>query len=333
MKTIPPVLATLPRQPLGFLPTPVIRLQNLEKLLKGPRILMKRDDQTGLGLGGNKTRKLEYLVGAAMQMHADCLITAGAAQSNHCRQTAAAAAHSGLECHLALGGSPPHIFTGNLLLDNLFGAHFHWSGEQRKGENIPAIEQLLREQGKNPYIIPYGGSNKIGAAGFAAALFELERQLQVLGESVNHIIFASSSGGTHSGMMVAKKILQASYQLVGINIDKDEVYGMELSEYILQLAEQTSMHLGTPLSFGKKDVTLNEDYLGDGYGIIGEREREAIALTARHEGILLDPVYTGRAMGGMIDMIRAGNFGTDETVLFWHTGGSPALFAYGDLLQ
>lgn len=333
MKTYPPKLTALPRHPLGFLPTPVVRLKNLEKILEGPRILMKRDDQTGLGLGGNKTRKLEYLVGAALQSQADCLITAGAAQSNHCRQTAAAAASTGLECHLALGGDPPENFSGNLLLDKLFGASFHWSGEQRKGENIPNIEMQLRERGKTPYIIPYGGSNEIGAIGFVAALLELQHQLEILNETIDYIFFASSSGGTHSGMMVAKKILQAPYQLIGINIDKDEVNGMELADYIFQLANKIAAHLGTQFSFAKKDVVLVEDYLGGGYGVIGALEREAISLTARHEGILLDPVYTGRAMGGMIDMIRQGKYHKDETVLFWHTGGSPALFAYGDSLQ
>jgi D-cysteine desulfhydrase len=327
---------TMARKPLGFLPTPLIRLNNLERYLGGPRILMKRDDQTGLGFGGNKTRKLEYLLGDALQQGADCLITAGAAQSNHCRQTAAAAAACGLECHLALGGAPPKSFQGNLLLDMLFGARIHWSGELRKGENIPAIAENLRAENKTPYIIPYGGSNAIGAMGFVAAMYELENQLEEMDEHIDHIVFASSSGGTHSGMMVGRELAGAAYTLIGINIDKDEINGMSLDDQIIHLAENTAGLIDidfTPKKKDlKKDLDLNAEYLGEGYGVVGSLEREAISLTARYEGILLDPVYTGRAMGGMLDMIRSSRFSKDETVLFWHTGGSPALFAYGDLL-
>ena len=294
---------------------------------------MKRDDQTGLGLGGNKTRKLEFLIGDALDRHADCIITAGAAQSNHCRQTAAAAAASGLECHLALGGRRPDKITGNLLLDRLFGAIVHWSGNMRKGENIPQICDQLKKVGKKPYVIPYGGSNVIGALGFVEAMFELELQLEAAGIGIDHIIFASSSGGTHSGMMVGKKLLKQSYSLTGINIDKDEVYGMELAEYILKLAGETANYLELENTFTLDDIDLNDAYLGDGYGVVGETEREAIHFTAQHEGILLDPVYTGRAMGGLLDMIRQGKYSRGESVLFWHTGGSPALFAYEDKLQ
>lgn len=323
----------LPRQRLGFFPTPLVRLQNLEKVLGAPKLLMKRDDQTGLGLGGNKTRKLEFLIGEAIALGADAVITAGAAQSNHCRQTAAAAAQCGLECHLALGGTPPAELSGNLLLNTLFGAEIHWSGEMRKGENIPTIVAGLQQQGKKPYIIPYGGSNETGASGFVAAMIELQQQLAAAGEQVDHIVFASSSGGTHSGMMVGRDILGAGFQLIGVNIDKDEVYGMALDKYIIHLANTTANHLKLNSTFSQDDVQLSSDYLGDGYGVIGDLEREAISLTAGNEGILLDPVYTGRAMGGLIDMIRKGRFTQEETILFWHTGGSPALFAYGDDLR
>lgn len=326
-------LANFPHYRLGYLPTPLMRMRNLEKIFCGPRIFIKRDDQTGLSLGGNKTRKLEFLIGDALYRGADCIISAGAAQSNHCRQTAAAAATCGLECHLALGGDPPQVYRGNLLLDSLFGAHIHWSGEMRKGENISAIAKKLLHQGKTPYIIPYGGSNSTGALGFVAAMGELEKQLYDNRCVIDHIIFASSSGGTHSGMMVGKQILQAEYNLIGINIDKDEVFGMQLGEYIKKLANETAKNLAIPHTFQLREVKLIDSYLGEGYGIIGDLEREAIALTARHEGILVDPVYTGRAIGAMLDMIRRGNFGEEESVLFWHTGGSPALFAYDNELQ
>ncbi len=324
---------TIPRYSLGFFPTPLMRLQNLESLLGGPRLFMKRDDQTGLGLGGNKTRKLEYFLGDAVAKGADCIITAGAAQSNHCRQTAAAAASCGMECHLALGGSAPENVNGNLLLDKLFGAHLHWSGEKRKGENMAKIAEDLEGNGKNSYIIPYGGSNEIGATGFVAAMHELHLQLRSMGEAISHIVFASSSGGTHSGMLLGRAELNESYKLIGINIDKDETFGMPLQEYILLLSGKTAGHLGSRHTFTDTDIDLNCDYFGKGYGVIGELEQAAIALTARHEGILLDPVYTGRAMGGLLDMIRNGRFSSDDSVLFWHTGGSPALFAYADQLS
>lgn len=302
-------------------------------MLGGPRILMKRDDQTGLGFGGNKTRKLEFLMGDAINSGCDSVITAGAAQSNHCRQTAAAAATCGVECHLALGGEPPDTVQGNLLLDHLFGAAIHWTGDRRKGEDIPALVESLKAKGKSPYVIPYGGSNKVGALGFVLAIAELQQQLTSAGEKVDHIVFASSSGGTHSGMMVGNSILGNRFNLVGINIDKDEVFGMSLADFILHLAEETAGHIQLTSSFPKKMLNLSDDYLGGGYGIVGDPEMEALSLVARLEGIVLDPVYTGRAMAGLFDMIRRGVFSKSETVLFWHTGGSPALFAYGETLQ
>ncbi len=333
MEIYPTKIRALPRKPLGFLPTPLIRLQNLERAYNGLKIFMKRDDLTGLAFGGNKIRKLEFLIGDAIQAGADCIITAGAAQSNHCRQSAAAAAVSGLECHLALGGHKPDKYTGNLLLDALCGATIHWCGNERKGEKIPEICQKLKNAGKKPYVIPYGGSNIVGALGFVAAIYELEMQLQAHKISLDHIVFASSSGGTHSGMLVGKMLLRQKYRLTGVNIDKDEVFGMQLSEYILKLANDTAQYLEADHTFDIKEIDLNDDYLGGGYGIIGKREREAISLTATHEGILLDPVYTGRAMGGMLDMIREGRYAKGESILFWHTGGSPALFAYEDILH
>ena len=328
------ILDRMARKSLGFLPTPVVPLPALSKHLGGPAILMKRDDQTGLALGGNKTRKLEFLLGDALAQGADVVVTGGAAQSNHCRQTAAAAAVCGLGCHLALGGTEPAELNGNLLLDRLLGATIHWSGAYRKGENIPAICDVLRESGRQPYVIPYGGSNAIGAAGFAAAMPELALQLGPEAAGVSHIVFASSSGGTHAGLMVGKVLCGLGARVVGINIDKDESGGMTLGEHILHLAGATAALLGLDHTFTAADLILRDDYIGAGYGVIGDREREAISLTARLEGILLDPVYTGRAMGGLIDMIGNGEIGPGDRVLFWHTGGSPALFAHaGELVM
>ncbi|MBL4673949.1 MAG: D-cysteine desulfhydrase family protein [Arenicella sp.] len=320
------------KQALGFFPTPIVELSNLSKVLGGPKIWMKRDDNTGLALGGNKTRKLEYILGDALACGADTIITAGAAQSNHCRQTAAAAASLQLECHLVLGGEKPDIVNGNLMLDMLFGCHIHWAGVNRKGDDIPQIMEQLKQSGKKPYVVPYGGSNELGALAFVEALKELEIQFQAIDEPVTHIVFASSSGGTQAGLMLGKKMLGASYQIVGINIDKGEIANVSFDQHILSLANSTAKFMGVKHAFSKQDLILNSDYVGEGYGVFGDLEHEAISLTAQTEGILLDPVYTGRAMGGLFDMIRSGKINKKDSVLFWHTGGVPALFAYPNIV-
>jgi D-cysteine desulfhydrase len=316
---------------LGLFPTPITMLSRLSSVLGGPEIFMKRDDLSGLALGGNKTRKLEYLFYDAIAKGCDTVITAGAAQSNHCRQTAAAAALLHKSCHLVLGGCPPKTASGNLLLDNLFGSQVHWSGDHRKGEEIPEIVERLKAEGRQPYVIPYGGSNELGAYGFVHAMAELETQLDT--SAITHIVFASSSGGTHAGMMLGKVLLHKAYRLIGINIDKGETDSIPFADFILDLANRTSLSINSERRFSAEDLVLNGDYVGEGYGVVGELEREAISLTAENEAILLDPVYTGRAMGGLIDMIRGGEFSKTDKVLFWHTGGVPALFAYADSLE
>ena len=324
----------LPRCSLGFFPTPIVKLARLTERLSGPRIFMKRDDLTGLGLGGNKVRKLEFLVGEALAQGCDALITGGAAQSNHCRQTAAAAAACGLACHLVLGGQAPPIPEGNLLLDQLFGAVIHWTGELRKGEKIPEIAESLRSAGRRPYVVPYGGSNTTGAAGFVEAVRELTQQLSESAESITHIVFASSSGGTQAGLTVGKSLFGLDSKLIGIGIDKGASGDVPFAEHVLRLANATAERLGVRDRFSASDVTIRNDYLGDGYGVVGELERRAIHMLAQTEGILLDPVYTGRAMGGLIDMIERGELSREHSVLFWHTGGTPALFPYArDLIE
>jgi len=323
----------LPKASLGYFPTPLIELTRLSKTLGGPNIYMKRDDNTGLALGGNKTRKLEYIMGDALAKGADTVITAGAIQSNHCRQTAGAAASLGLECHLVLGGEEPEQPQGNLLLDKVYGCHIHWAGENRKGEDIPVLVAQLKAEGKKPYVIPYGGSNELGAVAFIEAYKELNAQREALKVDFSHIIFASSSGATHAGLMLGNKMLETHSQIVGINIDKGEMDKVPFDEHIVSLANSTAQLIAADYQFTADDLLLNSDYVGDGYGVIGELEKEAIALTAQNEGILLDPVYTGRAMGGLIDMIRTGQIKATDNVLFWHTGGAPALFAYADDLD
>lgn len=324
-------LEKIDKTSLGFFPTPLVELSRLSQFLGGPKIFMKRDDLTGLALGGNKTRKLEYILADALKQGCDTIITAGAAQSNHCRQTAAAAAKLNLQCHLLLGGEAPVKAQGNLLLDHIFDCHIHWTGSNRKGEDIARIFAQLQTAGKKPYIVPYGGSNELGAVSFIDAVAELQQQKNS-GE-FSHVVFASSSGGTHAGLILGKQIYNKTFELVGINIDKESNSTLPFDQQITQLVNSTAKLIGLDYTFSKDQLVLNADYVGDGYGIVGPQENEAIALTAKFEGILLDPVYTARAMSGLIHLIRSGKIGKNDEVLFWHTGGAPSLFAYADDLN
>ena len=321
-------LHDLPRVRINHLPTPMARLDRLSDTLGGPRILIKRDDLTGPALGGNKTRKLEFLLGDALRQSCDTVITGGAMQSNHSRQTAGAAAAVGLECHLALGGEKPRVASGNLLLDHLFGAVIHWCGEQTKGERIPEIAEQLRQRGRKPYVIPYGGSNTIGAAAFVEAIRELTTQLE--DTSVDAIVIASASGGTHAGMTVGIDAHGLKAALVGIAVDRHDPGDPTYESQLASLANDTARMLGLHGSYDENSFALRYEYYGAGYAIMGNAEREAIRLVASCEGLILDPVYTGRAMAGLIDMVKKGEYSPDETVLFRHTGGTPAIFGYAD---
>lgn len=319
-------LKAIPRARLCYLPTPVVELARLGRLLGGPRIFMKRDDLTGLGLGGNKTRKLEFLVGDALARGCDAVVTGGAMQSNHCRQTSAAAAAAGLECHLALGGEEPPSPTGTLLLDRLFGAIVHWCGGDTKGERIPAIAEELRAKGRKPYVIPFGGSNGVGALGFAAAMLELAEQLGALDARVSAVVLPSSSGGTQAGMVLGAAMRGLPVETIGISIDRDAPGEPPYEAELADIANAAAALVGLETGFAPKDFLVRYGYLGGGYAVVGELEREAVRLVASREGILLDPVYNGRAMGALIDMIRRGELSGREAVLFWHTGGIPAIF-------
>lgn len=319
------------RLSLGVFPTPIQKLPSFSEYLGGPLISVKRDDLSGLAFGGNKVRKLEYILAQARHENADTIITAGAIQSNHCRQTAAAAARLNLACHLVLGGEAPSTVNGNLLLDKLFGCHIHWSGEHRKGEDIPMLYEALIAQGNKPYIVPYGGSNESGVFSFVHAMQELCKQSGTV-MPYSHIILASSSGATQAGIMLGNELADQQCEVIGIAIDKSESVDFSLSEKIVMLANKTADKMKINKKFTLRDVKLDDNYLGAGYGIVGAAEKEAIRLLATTEGILLDPVYTGRAMAGLIDYVNKGKVGRDDHVLFWHTGGLPALFAYADEL-
>ncbi|MGD8584456.1 MAG: D-cysteine desulfhydrase family protein [Chloroflexota bacterium] len=323
-----------PRYParvsLAHLPTPLEKMERLTGYLKGPQLFIKRDDQTGLALGGNKTRKLEFLVADALAQGKNHLITTGAAHSNHCRQTAAAAASQGLGCTLVLRGQPPSgPLTGNLLLDHLLGAEFCWAGERSPELVMQETAEALLDRGRQPYIVPLGGSNIIGDTAYVLAMGETMDQLAAAGEMVDVIAVATSSGGTQAGLVLGARVYGFQGRILGISIDQD---AEEFKTVITELAEGTAERLGLGAMSLAGDVLINDDYLGDGYGVVGDLERRAINLLASQEGIPLDPVYTGRAMGGLLDLIKQGAFSRQDRVLFWHTGGTPGLFTYGEQL-
>jgi len=320
----------LPRVPIAHLPTPLEEMPRLSEALGGPRLLVKRDDQTGLAAGGNKARKLEFLVADALEKRADTIITAGAVQSNHARQTAAAAAKFGLRACLVLGGERPEHWTGNLLLNELLGADIRWAGERDSAQVMEEVAEEMARLGHRPYIVPIGGSNPVGSAGYVAAMEELMGQLAEQGLRVDRVVFPTGSGGTQDGLVVGAKALGFAGQIEGISVSRTK---KSLNPRLEELGAETAAFLGLDLSFASEDFIIHDDYLGEGYARMGPPEREAIRLAARTEGLLVDPVYTGRAMAGLIDLIRRGVFGLDETVLFWHTGGTPALFAYADELE
>lgn len=313
-------MKAIPRVELAHLPTPVHTLPRLSVHLGGPELWIKRDDLTGLAFGGNKTRKLETLCATARAENAELLITAGAIQSNHCRQTAAAAARLGLDCILVLVGQSPELPSANLLLDHLLGSEIRWATKADRDRTLQTVFEEVKATGRKPFLIPYGGSNPIGAAAYAIALQEL------IDQEINPdwIVFATSSGGTQAGLLAGARLLGFRGRILGISVDER---ASDLRPRIAQLAGETAALLRGSTTFSEPDVIVNDNYLGGGYAVMGAAEREAIELFAQYEGILVDPVYTGRVAAGLIDLIRKGFFGKKDRILFWHTGGTPALFA------
>jgi D-cysteine desulfhydrase len=313
------------RVSIAHLPTPLERLPRLTAQLGGPELWIKRDDQTGLATGGNKARKLEFLVADALAQGAATLVTAGAAQSNHARQTAAAAAKFGLGCTLVLRGAEPPQAQGNLLLDRLLGAQVIWAGGEPLAEAMAQAAGELQAAGHRPYVVPYGGSNPSGASGYVAAMEELLAQCAERDLHFDHVVLASSSGGTQAGLAVGARALRHTGRILGISVDEP---ADALRRKLAGLATATAERLGLGFTFMPEDFAVDDGYLGGGYGVVGDLEREALRTLARMEGVLLDPVYTGRAFGGLLDLVRRGTFRSDERVLFWHTGGTAGVFAY-----
>jgi D-cysteine desulfhydrase family pyridoxal phosphate-dependent enzyme len=304
--------------PLAHGPTPIEPLDRLTDWLGGPRLLVKRDDQTGLALGGNKARKLEHLCAEALALGCDTLVTGGGPQSNHCRMTAAAANRLGLECHLALAGPATGPPTGNLLLDHLLGARLHATGAREYYEieaSIAAVAEQVRTEGRRPYPIPVGGASVTGALGYVDAALELAGQLA---EPVDWIVVADGSGGTHAGLLAG---LEERPRILGIDVGTRP----DLDERVPELAAATAAAVKRPAPAG--DLHIDHTRFGAGYGKPTPECLEAIRAAARLEGLILDPVYTGKAMAGLIGWVREGRLTERHSVLFWHTGGAPALFA------
>ncbi len=324
-------IARFPRIHLAHLPTPLERLDRLTRELGGPEIWIKRDDCTGLSTGGNKTRKLEFLMAEAQAQGADLVMTQGATQSNHARQTAAFAAKLGMDCHLLLEDrtqytDPNYHNNGNVFLDHLHGA----TNEKRESgldmnAEMEAVADMFRAQGRKVYTIPGGGSNPTGALGYVNCALEMLAQANERGLVIDHILHATGSCGTQAGLVVGLKAMNSQIPLLGIGVRAARA---EQEENVFRLASATAHKLGCPDVVNPEDVVANCDYVGAGYGLPAADTLEAISMFAQLESILLDPVYSGKGAAGLIDLIRQGRFKQGERVVFLHTGGSAALFAY-----
>jgi len=329
-------LSQFPRVTLAHLPTPLEHLPRLSRHLGGPEIFVKRDDCTGLATGGNKTRKLEFSMADALERGADTIVTVGAVQSNHVRQTAAAARKLGLECEVLLEHciSEPtdaYLNSGNILLDRIFGATLHpYPGGTDFDEALSAVAEEVRARGGEPYIIPVGASNPVGALGYVNCASELLTQIKNAELDVGHIVTATGSAGTQAGMIVGLRAMHSDVPLLGIGVSAARE---EQERKVYQLACDTAEYIDSPGIVRREDIVANCDYVGEGYGLPTEGMNEAVLLLARLEGLLFDPVYGGKAMAGMIDLVRSGAFDHANSIVFLHTGGAASLFAYADQLK
>jgi L-cysteate sulfo-lyase len=325
-----------PRRPLATLPTALHEATRLRDALGGPsrcpRLLIKRDDLTGLAGGGNKARKLEFLIGDAERTAATTLITTGAAQSNHARMTAGAARLAGMHAELVLTAHHPHpADEGNLLLDRLFGARVHFVPSVDPmlavgldEEKVREVEADVRASGGSPYVIPVGGSSGIGAIGYVAGTLELCGQLDALEVAPSRLYFASGSRGTQAGLALGRHLCRASYELRGIAVSAGEPEKIERTRRVVS---EASARLGLSATVDARDFTTDQHYIGDGYGIPTAAALEAMLLLARTEALILDPTYTAKAMAALVEHVRAGAIPASESIVFLHTGGSPAIFA------
>lgn len=315
----------IPRLPLAITPTPIERLARLSKELDGPEIYMKRDDNTGLALGGNKARKLEYLLADAVAHQADVILTEGGLQSNHARMTAAAACKLGIKSVLVLQGKEINEYRGNLLIDRFLDAEIVLvdpDGPLTRREALFNKAAELKAAGWNPYIIPTGGSTGLGALGYMRCVQEIVADAQRLEVAFDWIVHPIGSGGTQAGLIAGQKLFGGDFQVFGIAAD-DEDFAPE----ICKIGQEIGQILEWDLTISSEEIYLNYDYYGPEYGVPSTAAIEAAKLLARTEGIIVGPVYTGKALAGLIDLIKKKRFHRREKVLFVHTGGAPALFA------
>lgn len=308
---------------LGLYPTPVHKLEYFSNQFDR-EIWIKRDDLTGFGGGGNKVRKLEFLLKDALNKSCDTVITMGSQQSNHCRQTAAACAKLGLQCHLVLKGEKPQTNQGNLLLMKLFGAHTHFTGNQSREDFSENLSEKLASKNHSIYMIPIGGSNLIGSLGYVHAIEELKEQKT----DFDYIIVASGSGGTQAGIELGLRVHQLNSTLISIKIDKDLSHGKSIEENAGEIIEKGIDYFSLKNEIQTSDFITLQKYADPGYAVITDHEQLALKEMAIHEGIILDPVYTGRAFYALLDLLNNDFFPKNSKLLFWHTGGAPANFYY-----
>lgn len=328
-------LAKFPRRRYTEGVTPIEKLENFSKALGGPTIYIKRDDLLGLTSGGNKTRKLEFLMADAIAQGADTILTCGAVQSNHCRLTLAAAVKEGLKCQLILEERVPGSYkpegSGNNFLFNLLGVEKTYvvpGGSDMLGE-LEKLAEKLRAEGRKPYVVPGGGSNAIGSTGYVACAQEIMDQLFDLGINIDHMVCPSGSAGTHAGIVAGMTGINANIPITGVSVNRSKEIQ---TDAVWNLAKATAERIGVHNEITRDLVQVTDEYVGPGYSLPSDEMVEAVQLLARTEGILLDPVYTGKVMAGLIGMIREGKFKKEDNVLFLHTGGSPALYAYTETI-
>ncbi len=335
-------ITRFPRQKLIHLPTPFRRLEGLSAELAGPELYVKRDDLTGLAFGGNKSRKLEFIIADALSKGADVIITWAIVQSNWCLQTAAAARRFGLQPILVLFKTSELApeYDGNLLLDYLVGADIRIReaekgkvvSEEKAARIIEEVANEIREKGHKPYIVSVGGSMPgfsmdlpLGAISYAEAFVELLEQAEAKGISFTHVVIATGSGATQAGLIAAARALKGNVKIIGISVSEEKE---AFARIVLEISEETEKALGIDSGIKHDDIIVLDDYLKEGYGVVNREVAEAIRLVFTREGIVLDPVYTGKAMAGLVDLVKKGYFSRKDKVVFFHTGGTPALFPY-----
>ncbi|MFX1513224.1 MAG: D-cysteine desulfhydrase family protein, partial [Promethearchaeota archaeon] len=309
-----------------LLPTPIVPMKRLSEHLGTAKIYLKRDDLTGIAFGGNKNRKLEFLLADALETNADTIITEGALQSNHCLQTAACSAKLGLDCELVLSGSNPDTITGNLLLQHILDVKIHRAQDSTERKDVmKKVKQELISSGKNPYLIPTGGSTKIGALGYVNCIREISESSKKPGIKYDYFIHATGSAGTQAGVVIGKQLYYPELEILGFNVGapKGEIETL-VEEIVKDFEEEHSLDL----SITRSSIKIYDEYFGEGYAIASKEMIRTVKLVAKLEGIFLDPVYNGKAMVGLIDLIKKGIIPDDANVLFLHSGGGPSLFAY-----